>query len=178
MGGFATAVSFVEPAASAAISPAGVRIAIWILASIFALSGIAKLRQPVEVAIAMVNFGVVRKIRPWLGQGLGLAEVVISAALIVAPPLGVFVSTMLLWLFVFIIARSLVAGRQFPCSCFGAAAPLSRWTLVRTLLLALLASGAFLVTDRLSGLALAEDLLAMVTAGAILGIIAAGSQVP
>jgi hypothetical protein len=47
----------------------------------------------------------------------------------------------LLWVFTFLIARSLLAGERFACFCFGdAGQTLSRWTLVRTASLVVLAS--------------------------------------
>jgi len=52
----------------------GYGVAIWILAIIFAWSGIAKLWQPTLAARALVDFGVLRRVRPHLGSALGVAE--------------------------------------------------------------------------------------------------------
>lgn len=161
------------------MSPAGVRIALWFLAGVFVLSGVAKLRRPEEVARAMVSFRLVQSMRPWLGFALGVVELAIAAMLIVTPFVGASLATGLLWLFVILIARSLRAGGRFRCSCFWETAPLSRWTLVRALLLALLAAATFLVDWRqVTAMSPLDHVVALVTAGALLGIIVAGSQVP
>ncbi len=78
-----------------------------------------------------------------------------------------------------LIARSLIAGEDFACFCFGDGdSGLSRLTLVRTAALALLASA--LAVAPLSGYAgLSENyVLQAVTAAALVGTILLGSQVP
>ena len=93
----------------------------WVLALIFLWSGATKLRRPRLAAMAMVDFGVVRRPVTGLGLALGLVEVglglVLLTGLLAGPALGV--ATLLLGLFTVLLARSLAAGAEFPCQCFG-----------------------------------------------------------
>jgi hypothetical protein len=150
MGGFAKALALAGDLLHTILEPPGSGIATWFLAGTFAISGIAKVRQPALTAMAMVDFGVARRVRPRWGQALGAAEVALAGALVLLPRLAILVAMVLLWFFVSLIARSLWDGRRFACFCFGdAEAPLSRWTLVRTTALALLATALALSTAHL-----------------------------
>ena len=143
MNGFESALSLLARALHLITAPTGYGIAIWILAIIFAWSGIAKLRRPTLAAMAMMDFGILRRIRPRLGSTLGAAELLLALFLITGtlPALILPVTAGLLWFFVLLIARSLWSGQDFACFCFGEAdSKLSRSTLVRTAALALLAS--------------------------------------
>src|ERR687893_1488760 len=143
MNGFESAFSLFAELLRLLTAPAGYGIAVWILAIIFVWSGVAKLRRPALAAMAMMDFGVLRKVRPRLGSALGAAEVLLALFLVTGtlPVLFVPVTAGLLWFFVLLIARSLRSGQDFPCFCFGDAdSRLSRLTLVRTAALAVLAS--------------------------------------
>jgi hypothetical protein len=127
------------------MSPSGHGIAVWILAIVFAWSGVAKLRRPTLAAMAIVDFGVSRRVMPRLGTALGATELLLALLLITGMLSRIFlpITAGLLWLFVLLIARSLWAGERFACFCFGDVdSELSHLTLVRTATLALLASVA------------------------------------
>jgi hypothetical protein len=141
--GFESALSLLARALHLMTAPAGYGIAVWILATVFVWSGVAKLRQPTLAAMAMMDFGVIRRVRPRLGSALGTAEVLVALSLVTGtlPALFLPITAGLLWFFVLLIAKGLLSGEDFPCFCFGDAdSRLSRLTLVRTATLALLAS--------------------------------------
>ena len=143
MNGFESALSLLAKALHLITAPTGYGIAVWILAIVFVWSGVAKLRQPTLAAVAMVEFGVLRRVRPRLGSALGAAESLLALLLIAGtlPALFLPVTAGLLWLFVLLIAKSLLSGKDFACFCLGDSdSRLSRLTLVRTGALALLAS--------------------------------------
>jgi hypothetical protein len=123
--------------------PAAHGVGVWILALVFAWSGIVKLQRPGLAAMAMVDFGVLNRMRPRLGLALGLFEVVLALALSLGVLLrpSLFLATLALWLFTALIARSLWLGEHFACFCFGDTdSRISSWTLVRTAALTVLAS--------------------------------------
>ena len=163
--------------------PAGYGIAVWVLTIIFVWSGVAKLRKPALAAMAITDFGILRRIRPRLGSALGGTEVLLALFLVTGtlPMLFLPVTAGLLWLFVLLIARSLWSGKNFACFCFGdAASKLSRWTLIRTAALAMLASllaVAPLPTGVYASFAQTYVLQA-VAAAAIVGAVVLGGQIP
>ena len=183
MNGFEAALSLAADALRFATAPAGYGITVWVLAIIFAWSGIAKLRQPLLTAMAMVDFGVLRRVRPHLGSGLGAAELSLALALVTGALRSVFlaVAAGLLWIFVLLIAKSLWSGKRFACFCFGEAdSELSRLTLVRTATLALLASVVAVgspPTGALAGFGSAYALQGA-SAAAIVGLIVIIGQIP
>jgi hypothetical protein len=141
--GFESALSLFARALQLITAPAGYGIAVWILAIAFVWSGVAKLRQPTLAAMAMMDFGVLRRVRPWLGSALGAAEVLVALSLVTGtlPALFLPITAGLLWFFVLLIAKGLLSGEDFACFCFGDADSRLSWlTLVRTATLALLAS--------------------------------------
>ena len=143
MNGLESAFSLFAGGLHLITAPAGYGIAIWILVIVFMWSGVAKLRQPALAAMAMMDFGVLRRVRPWLGSALGAAEVLVALSLVTGtlPALFLPITAGLLWFFVLLIAKGLLSGEDFACFCFGDAdSRLSRLTLVRTATLALLAS--------------------------------------
>jgi hypothetical protein len=177
--GFESALSLFAKALHLITAPTGYGIAVWILAIVFVWSGVAKLRQPTLAAVAMMDFGVLRRVRPRLGSALGAAELLLALLLIsgTLPALFLPVTAGLLWLFVLLIAKSLLSGEDFACFCFGDAdSRLSRLTLVRTGALALLASVLAVVPlpyasfDR-------TYLLQAISAAAFVGTIALSSQI-
>jgi hypothetical protein len=183
MNGFELALSLIAELLRLATAPAGYGIAVWVLATVFAWSGIAKLRQPTLAAMAMLDFGVLRGVRPRLGAAFGAAELLLALLLATGTLPTVFlpVTAGLLWFFTVLIARSLLAGEEFACFCFGdGGSGLSRLTLARTAALALLASVlaiALPTTETYAGFS-ETYLLQAVSAGALVGAIVLGSQVP
>src|SRR5918998_5736473 len=143
LNGFGSAVALLVQAFDLVTGPAGYGIAVWVLAIVFVWSGLAKLRRPALAALAMKDFGLVRRVRPGLGRALGAAELLLALFLIIGalPAVVLPFTAVLLWFFVLLIARSLWLGKDFSCFCFGDAdSRLSRLTLIRTAALALLAS--------------------------------------
>jgi hypothetical protein len=93
--------------------------------------------------MAMVDFGVLRRIRPSLGSTVGAAELLLALFLATGtyPILFLSIAAGLLWIFVLLIAKSLWSGKRFACFCFGDAdSKLSSLTLIRTATLAILTS--------------------------------------
>jgi methylamine utilization protein MauE len=183
LNGFESALSLLAEVLYLVTAPTGYGIGVWILAIIFVWSGVAKLRQPTLAAMAMYDFGVLRRVRPRLGGALGAAELLLALLLITGTVPVVFlpVTAGLLWVFVLLIARSLWSGKDFSCFCFGdAESRLSRLTLVRTASLALLAS-ALAVAPLPAGTHPGFSqtyLLQAITAAALIGAITLASQIP
>jgi hypothetical protein len=178
--GFGSAIGLFAQVFDLVTGPAGYGIAIWVLAIIFVWSGLAKLRRPALAAMAINDFGILRRIRPRLGGALGAVELLLALSLIT----GVFLvvtlpfTAALLWLFVLLIARSLWLGKDFSCFCFGDAdSRLSRLTLVRTTALALLASALVLVPLQYAGFDQVY-LLQAISAAALVGTIVLASRIP
>ena len=183
MNGFESALSLIAELLRLVTAPAGYGIAVWVLATVFAWSGIAKLRQPTLAAMAMMDFGVLRGVRPRLGAAFGAAELLLALSLATGTLPTVFlpVTAGLLWFFTVLIARSLFAGEDFACFCFGDGdSGLSRLTLARAAALALLASVlaiALPTTETYAGFS-ETYLLQAVSAVALVGAIVLGAQVP
>ena len=179
MNGFESALSLLAKALHLITAPTGYGIAVWILAIVFVWSGVAKLRQPTLAAVAMVDFGVLRRVRPRLGSALGAAELLLALLLIAGtlPALFLPVTAGLLWLFVLLIAKSLLSGKDFACFCLGDAdSRLSRLTLVRTGALALLASVLAVAPLPYAGFD-RTYLLQAISAAAFVGTIVLASQI-
>jgi Methylamine utilisation protein MauE len=178
--GFESAAALLAKVFGLVTGPAGYGIAVWVLAIIFVWSGLAKVRRPALAAMAMNDFGILRRIRPRLGGALGAVELLVALSLIIGafPVLILPVTAGLLWFFVLLIARSLWAGRDFSCFCFGDAdARLSRLTLVRTIALALLASALVVAPIRYAGFDQVY-LFQAVCAAALVGAIVLASRIP
>lgn len=183
MNGFRTALTLFQDISQVLLGPAGYGIAVWFLVGVFMWSGIVKLRRPALAALAMVDFGVVRYGRPMLGSMLGAFEVflALTLALRILPQLVVSIATILLWFFVILIAQSLHSGKRFACFCFGdAESNLSNWTLIRTILLALVATWLTVVTVSTNIFVNTGEtrMLQALTAVSLLGIIRLVSYIP
>lgn len=114
----------------------------WFLGCVFLLSGIVKLRRPVLAAIAMADFGLVKRPRRSLGLVGGAGEIVIGLGLAsrVLAPWDMVLPLLLLSLFVYLLARAIHRKERFPCFCFGETATvISKSTVARTCVLLLLA---------------------------------------
>jgi hypothetical protein len=178
--GFGSAIDLLTKVFDLVTGPAGYGIAIWVLAIIFVWSGLAKLRRPALAAMAMNDFGILRRVRPGLGSALGAVELLLAFSLITGTLVVVIlpVTAGLLWFFVLLIARSLWLGKDFSCFCFGDAdSRLSRLTLVRTTALALLASTLVVVPLQYAGFDQIY-LLQAISAAALVGSIVLASRIP
>jgi uncharacterized membrane protein YphA (DoxX/SURF4 family) len=105
----------------------GFGTATWLLAGIFAWSGVAKWRDPRRAAKAMSDFGLIKKPNVRLGNALGVFEVLVSISLAAGAESGLrlFASislagtAVLLSFFVYLMGRSLRRGKSFSCFCLG-----------------------------------------------------------
>lgn len=148
-------------------------IGAWILSGVFLWSGLAKLRRPSLAAMALLDFGAVRRFDVRLGFGLACAELVLAAALALAPTrlAALAGSTVVLWFFGAAILLNLMRGRRFACFCFGDSdEKLSRRTFVRSIVLAMLSS-AVLLAPSSGALSLRVVVLQIVAAVAVLLVI-------
>ena len=178
--GFGSAIGLFAQVFDLVTGPAGYGIAIWVLAIIFVWSGLAKLRRPALAAMAINDFGILRRIRPGLGRALGAVELLLALSLITGTLLVVVLpfTAGLLWFFVLLIARSLWLGKDFSCFCFGDAdSRLSRLTLVRTTALAVLATALVVVPLRYAGFDQIY-LLQALSAAALVGTIVLAGRIP
>jgi hypothetical protein len=129
-------------------------------------SAIAKLRQPVLAALAIVDFGVLKRADRWVGLMLGMLEFSLGVVLLVGlvPHIAAAGAFVMFVAFTALIGRALRHGKAFACYCFGdASAKLSRLTLFRSAALAT-TSGLMLMTLLMHPL----DLTARTSAEAIL----------
>jgi len=108
-----------------------------LIAALFVASGIPKIRKPFGLAIALVRFGLVSRVRPGLGRLLGAVEVAVGLAVAVSPVLSPpsVAALLLLVAFTAVITRSLVAGQSVECACFATGETTSWVTVVRNLVL-------------------------------------------
>jgi len=115
-----------------------------ILAAVFVLAGIAKLRDQTGFRAALGDFGTPRSFRVPLAAAFPLAELAVAAALLVAPVswFGAAGAAVLLLVFSLAIAVNLLQGNQPDCHCFGQiqAKPAGWYSVARNCLLLLLAA--------------------------------------
>lgn len=133
--GFRHLGEFLLLGANAVTSATAAGLSLWLLGFVFLFSGSSKLRKPALVAMALIDFGVTRKLIPLASVALGGVEVVLAIGLMfrVALPLPAIVACALLSIFCFAIGRSLIHGKRFPCYCFGDSNDqLGIWTLIRS----------------------------------------------
>lgn len=131
-----------------------------IIAALFVASGVPKIRKPFGLALALVRFGVVRRVRPGLGRLLGALEVVVGVAVAVSPVVApaAISALVLLVAFTAVVVRSVLAGQSVECACFGTGETTSWVTVARNLVLigvaAFLAAAPAIPTvdQRVSGL--------------------------
>lgn len=108
-----------------------------LLAALFVASGVPKIRRPFGLALALVRFGVVRRVRPGLGRLLGALEVATGIAMVISPALlpAATCALVLLVAFTAVVVRSLLAGQSVECACFGTGETTSWVTVARNLVL-------------------------------------------
>lgn len=180
MGGFEAAGGLFAELYEQVTGP-GLGIVTSLLAWVFVVSGIAKLRRPALTAMAIVDFGVTRRVVPALGAALGAVELVLAAALFlrIVPLATLTLTAGLLSAFVFVIGRALLQEKSFPCYCFGdSEGELSPWTLVRAAALAALALVALVGGSGPLDTALRTRALQEVTAASILGAALMAARIP
>ena len=93
-----------------------------VLAAVFAISAIAKVRDRAGSAKAVREFGVPAALVPLVAAGLPVAELGCAVLLLTADPgatLGAVASALLLGVFTVAIAVNLLQGRRPDCHCFG-----------------------------------------------------------
>ncbi|MFN8162319.1 MAG: MauE/DoxX family redox-associated membrane protein [Solirubrobacterales bacterium] len=114
-----------------------------ILGAVFAIAGVAKLRDGAGTRRTVQEFGVPEKLAPMVGFCLPLAELAAATTLVFNPTAGVgaIASFCLLALFAAVIAASISRGQRPDCNCFGQlhSAPVGWRTAARNLVLAALA---------------------------------------
>jgi hypothetical protein len=102
-----------------------------------AWAGMLKLSRPFAASVALVRFGLARRVRPAFGRVAGAVELAAGALLVALPFSGwaYVLPTALLFLFVVLIGRALLRHERFSCGCFGAdeADTIGVWTLARAL---------------------------------------------
>lgn len=108
-----------------------------LLAALFLASGVPKIRRPFGLALALIRFGVVKRVRPGLGRLLGVVEVAAGVAVAVSPVLSpaALVALALLVAFTAVVVRSVLAGQSVECACFGTGETTSWATVARNLVL-------------------------------------------
>lgn len=123
------------------------------LAAMFTVSGVTKLRRPFDSALAMVRFGVLRRIRPAAGRALGGVELLLAVALVATanPFVATLAAAALLVVFTALVARALANGRSFDCACFGAGERISWATVGRNAAFIALAALVAVATAPSSG---------------------------
>src|SRR5215208_582186 len=118
-------------------------IARLLLASVFAVAGVAKLADREGSRQAIVDFGVPKALAAPLGLLLPLGELTVAATLLPAPTAwwGALGALALLLVFVVGISVNLARGRKPDCHCFGQlhSAPAGWKTLARNGVLAAVA---------------------------------------
>ena len=171
------------------MGPVAALVVLATLASVLAVSGYAKARDPRSTRDALDALRVpawvpadpAARVLPW-------AEIVLAAALLALPspwsPVAAVAVLMLMLSYTAIIARALTFDEPVTCSCFGSIGrhDVDRLTLARNVLLALLAgAAAWFALDGGSGPAVIADLdaqgwsvLAAAAAAAVVAVLVAG----
>jgi hypothetical protein len=155
--------------------PTGVLVVL--LGFTFVWSGIAKAQSPWTVALAVVDFGVIKRPSLRLAWTVALGEIVLAAMLLIAPAMSSSFAALAagsavfaLLVFSFLIVRALRSGRSFACACFGSGDDrLSGSTLARACALGLLAVACTVTSPSGQPLSVAELALTWCVAAGLLG---------
>lgn len=122
--------------------PLGLRL---LLATVFAVAAVGKLRNPGGFPQTLVDFGVAASVAGGLTVLVAVAELATAVFLVPAAwaPWGAALGLLLLVIFTAAVAVNLARGRTPDCQCFGqtSAAPIGAATLVRNVALAACAAG-------------------------------------
>jgi len=146
------------------------------LAAMLGVSGGQKVVSPFPAALALLRFGLAPRIDPVFGRLAGTIEALVAATLVIGPssPWPFVAAAVLGGVFVAIVARSLAAGKSFPCACVGnRSEPLSAATLLRAGCFLLLAGSLAVLASLTPPVASMAVSLLGVGAGVTLGCIAA-----
>lgn len=132
MHGFQFVAAFVSQAVDWLHRAHAPEAATFLVAAAFVLSGWAKTRRPLLAALAVVEFGVLKRASPVVGLTVGLAEIALGVALVLSATRVVAqgAAVLLLWTFVAILARQIILHRDAPCFCFGQADEALTWSAV------------------------------------------------
>lgn len=127
----------------------------WVVASTLLVSGLVKLRTPMNAARAIRDFGLTSRVHIMHGVLLGGLELSIGLAILLLPSsrLPLIAATLLFACFVALISRSLADGESFSCGCLSTSDDrIGKHTLIRATLLLLAALfSAFTVPGTPSG---------------------------
>lgn len=117
------------------------RAAALVLAAVFAVAAVAKLRQPTATSSSFAALGL--PAAGLLAYAVPAVEAALAVALVVAPAPAAWAGLVLLAVFTLVLARAIARGTDAPCACFGSARrarePVSGVELVRNAMLAALA---------------------------------------
>lgn len=141
MHGVETTAQALGAAAAWLLTPEAAAVGRWTLAVTFIWSAVVKLRTPRLAAVALMNFRLTSEVRPSLGLALGLLELALAVGLAAGTAFAAATAAAVLWTFGVALLRAYVGGNPMPCYCFGDdEEPIGRATIVRTSLLASLAT--------------------------------------
>jgi hypothetical protein len=140
-------------------------------------AGSSKLRDPFPASVAMVRFGVARRVRRVNGRMVGALEIV-AGACVLGGPASVWpyaVATALFIAFAVLVGRALMRGQRFSCACFGsdASTVINVYTLLRPVVLGALMVAGLVLTRAQSPSVLSLDYLDAFATGAL---VAAGTS--
>jgi hypothetical protein len=149
-GGLDTAWRGLQAAVEAAAEQSVFGCLALLVALVFLLSAVPKLRTPELAAMAMVDFRVTRRSHRGAGLALGVGELVLAGSVAAAAAgstsarvIPSACAAVVLWLFACLIARALRSSERFACFCFGGAeSTISLPALLRTAGLAVIATVA------------------------------------
>jgi hypothetical protein len=110
------------------------------IGALFVFAGVLKLRDPATFAVEITNYRWFAALAPWLAVTLPPVEVVVGAALIVAPAAwrrgAALAVAGLSALFTVAVAQALGRGINVDCGCFGGGSgPVTGWVVARDVLL-------------------------------------------
>ncbi|HEY2746173.1 MAG TPA: MauE/DoxX family redox-associated membrane protein [Polyangia bacterium] len=119
-----------------------------VVGALFVVAGALKLGDPTAFATEIANYRFFAELAPWLAVTLPPTEIVVGAALIVAPAkwrrAAALAAIGLLVMFTVAIVHVVRAGINVDCGCFGGnSGPVTAWTAARDL--ALLAAAALVL---------------------------------
>jgi hypothetical protein len=112
----------------------------------FGWAGLVKLRRPFPASLAIVRFGLAKRVRPWVGRLAGLCELAAGVVVLVLPfrPWAYCLPAALALLFVAMTARALRRRERFDCACLGTRSdsPIGPLTVLRAAMLLAICLGA------------------------------------